>query len=93
MHFCLTTYSATSAQQANKTPSFFKNTRYTNKVLKQMKQKDYHSFPESVKAFESAGTVSRIKGGDGISALNLVYLVRIRVKKVYLNSSKNPMVI
>ncbi len=66
MHFCLTTYSATSAQQANKSPSFFKNTRYTNKVLKQMKQKDYHSFPESVKAFESAGTVSRIKGGDGI---------------------------
>lgn len=31
-----------------------------------MKQNDYHSFPESVRAFESAGTVSRIKGGDGI---------------------------
>ncbi len=58
--------SLTPAQQANDSRSFFKNTRYTDKVRIQMKQNDYHSFPESVRAFESAGTVSRIKGGDGI---------------------------
>lgn len=50
--------SLTSAQQANSSRSLKKNTRYTDKVLIQMKQNDYHSFPESVRAFESAGTVS-----------------------------------
>lgn len=58
--------SLTSAQRSNSSRSFFKNTRYTDKVLIQMKQNDYHSFPESVRAFKSVGTVSWIKGGDGI---------------------------
>lgn len=50
--------SLTSTQQSNRSRSFFKNTRYTDKVLIQMKQNDYHFFPESVRAFESVGTVS-----------------------------------
>ncbi len=36
---------------ANESKSFFEGTKYTNKVLKQMKQGDFHAFPESVKAF------------------------------------------
>lgn len=32
--------------------SFFENTRYTGKVERQMLNNDYHSFPESVTAFE-----------------------------------------
>lgn len=47
--------------------SFFHGTKYTNKVLRQMKSEPFHAFPESVKAFESSGVISRIKGGDGIT--------------------------
>ena len=47
--------------------SFFSNTKYTNKVLGQIKKGDFHAFPESVKAFESSGTITTIKGGDGIT--------------------------
>lgn len=46
--------------------SFFDNTRYTDKVIGQMKSGDFHSFPKSVEAFELNGTVSPLKGGDGI---------------------------
>lgn len=46
--------------------SFFDNTQYTDKVLGQMKSGDFHSFPKSVEAFELNGTVSPLKGGDGI---------------------------
>jgi filamentous hemagglutinin len=37
-------------------------------VLEQMRQKpgEFHSFPESVTAFEGAGTVRSITGGDGV---------------------------
>jgi len=49
------------------TKSFFDGTRYTSKVLGQMKNADYHAFPESVKAFESSGTVTTITGGDGVT--------------------------
>ena len=31
-----------------------------------MKQGDFHSFPESVKGFQDAGKVSKLKGGDGV---------------------------
>lgn len=48
------------------TKSFFDNTKYTDKVLAQMKSGDFHSFPKSVEAFELNGTVSTIKGGDGV---------------------------
>lgn len=47
--------------------SFFQGTKYTNKVLGQMKSEPFHAFPESVKAFESSGVISTIKGGDGIT--------------------------
>ncbi len=47
--------------------SFFSGTKYTEKVLGQMKMGDNHAFPESVKAFESSGSVSKIMGGDGVS--------------------------
>ena len=46
--------------------SFFDNTKYTDKVLGQMKTGDFHAFPKSVEAFELNGTISTIKGGDGI---------------------------
>lgn len=47
--------------------AFFQGTKYTNKVLGQMKSEPFHAFPESVKAFESSGVISTIKGGDGIT--------------------------
>lgn len=47
--------------------SFFQGASYTPKVMQQMSQGpgEFHSFPESVAAFESRGTVSTISGGDG----------------------------
>ena len=47
---------------------FFQGSRYTQKVLEQMKNgaDKFHSFPESVGAFERAGTVRTITGGDGV---------------------------
>ena len=45
---------------------FFKGTKYTDKVKKQIQQGDFHSFPESVKGFQGAGKVSKLKGGDGV---------------------------
>lgn len=45
---------------------FFEGTKYSSKVLGQMGKEDLHGFPESVKAFQDAGQVSRITGGDGI---------------------------
>jgi hypothetical protein len=49
--------------------SFFDGTRYTPKVLQQMRGGvgEFHLFPESVTAFESAGTVRTITGGDGVA--------------------------
>ncbi|MCH1886159.1 RHS repeat-associated core domain-containing protein, partial [Leptospira interrogans] len=47
--------------------SFFDGTKYSNKVLGQMKKGDNHAFPESVKAFEKDGKISKITGGDGIT--------------------------
>ncbi len=48
--------------------SFFEGTQYTQKVLTQMRggAGEFHSFPESVTAFESAGSVRTITGGDGV---------------------------
>ena len=48
--------------------SFFEGTSYTTKVLKQMEGGvgEFHSFPESVTAFENTGTVRAITGGNGI---------------------------
>jgi hypothetical protein len=46
--------------------SFFSGTKYTNKVLGQMKTEAFHAFPESVTAFEKSGVISTIKGGDGL---------------------------
>ena len=60
-------YVVSSKTGKSVTKSFFSNTRYTNKVLGQMKKGDAHSFPESVKSFESNGTISTIIGGDGVS--------------------------
>lgn len=41
-------------------------TIYTNKVQRQMKQGDFHSFPNHVDAFGADGKVSQIVGNDGI---------------------------
>jgi hypothetical protein len=48
---------------------FFEETSYSEKVLGQMEQGagEYHSFPESVKAFQNAGNVKTITGADGIT--------------------------
>jgi hypothetical protein len=48
--------------------SFFEGTRYSEKVLEQMRRGagEFHSFPESVTALESVGTVKRITGADGV---------------------------
>ena len=45
---------------------FFAGTEYTDKVLAQMKSGDLHSFPESVLAFQDAGTVTKLTGGDSV---------------------------
>ncbi|WP_207388856.1 DUF6862 domain-containing protein [Stutzerimonas kirkiae] len=45
---------------------FFAGTKYTDKVLGQIKTGDLHAFPESVKAFQEAGQITKITGGDGV---------------------------
>ncbi|RMN07713.1 hypothetical protein ALQ65_200040 [Pseudomonas syringae pv. coriandricola] len=45
---------------------FFAGTKYTDKVLGQIKTGDLHGFPESVTTFQGAGQVTKIKGGDGV---------------------------
>jgi len=61
-------FSGRSSLAARTTPSFFEGATYTPKVLKQMSGKagEFHSFPESVTAFESAGTVRPLIGGDKV---------------------------
>jgi Immunity protein 40 len=48
--------------------SFFKGTKYSQKVIKQMNggSGEFHSFPEIVKNFETLGIIKKIKGGDGV---------------------------
>ena len=45
---------------------FFAGTKYTDKVLGQIKTGDLHGFPESVAAFQGAGQMTKITGGDGV---------------------------
>ncbi|QAY92217.1 filamentous hemagglutinin N-terminal domain-containing protein [Pseudomonas sp. ACM7] len=45
---------------------FFAGTKYTDKVVGQIKIGDLHAFPESVKAFQGSGQVTKITGGDGV---------------------------
>ncbi|GAB2869441.1 hypothetical protein GCM10027277_43350 [Pseudoduganella ginsengisoli] len=45
---------------------FFAGSKYTDKVLGQIKQRDLHGFPESVKGFQEAGQQSKVRGGDGV---------------------------
>jgi len=45
---------------------FFKRTKFTDKVKRQMQQDDFHSFPRSVEGFQDAGKVTKFKGGDGV---------------------------
>jgi filamentous hemagglutinin len=48
--------------------SFFEGTFYSPKVLGQMNGGvgEFHSFPESVTGFETAGSVSTVTGRDGV---------------------------
>lgn len=57
---------ATVAKEAGVATDFFAGTKYTDKVLGQMKQGDLHAFPESVKGFQEAGQISKLTGGDGV---------------------------
>jgi len=63
------TTEATSA--AREIESFFANTRYTSKVLEQMSwgHGEFHSFPETVRAFEEVGTVTTLT--DGATRLSI----------------------
>ncbi len=45
---------------------FFAGTKYTDKVLGQIKIGDLHGFPESVTTFQGAGQITKITGGDGV---------------------------
>ncbi|HEY0287615.1 MAG TPA: VENN motif pre-toxin domain-containing protein [Pseudomonas sp.] len=45
---------------------FFAGTKYTDKVLGQIKTGDLHGFPESVTTFQGARQVTKITGGDGV---------------------------
>lgn len=47
--------------------SFFDNAKYSDKVLKDIQREDFHSFPESVTAFEIYGIKTKIVGNDGKS--------------------------
>ena len=51
--------------------NFFKNTKYTEKVLSQMRGNDFHGFPESVTAFAKDGKLSTIVGVDKRTRLKL----------------------
>jgi hypothetical protein len=42
-------------------------TIYTPKVMKQIKQGDYHSFPKLIDQFAGDGSVTQETGGDGLS--------------------------
>jgi hypothetical protein len=60
---------ATLASESAASKSFFDGTRYTDKVLTQMSKGpgEFHSFPESVAAFEKSGTIRSVTGGDGVT--------------------------
>ncbi|WP_368566251.1 RHS repeat domain-containing protein [Pseudoxanthomonas sp. UTMC 1351] len=55
------------ADEMETAADFFAGTRYSEKVLGQMKAGDLHSFPESVKGFKDSGAVRKIVGGDGVT--------------------------
>jgi hypothetical protein len=55
-----------AVRAASHADDFFDGTKYTEKVLEQMKRGDYHGFPESVTGFADAGKVKQITGGDGV---------------------------
>lgn len=65
--------------------SFFSGTRYTDKVIGQMKSEPFHSFPESVTAFEKNGTISTITGGDGKVRQILKYRENMVIRQEILN--------
>ncbi|ONK25397.1 hypothetical protein BVE84_10115 [Streptococcus azizii] len=52
-------------EKSTKNP--LENIEYTDKVKKQMKQGDFHSFPEAVDSFGADGEITKIVGGDGIT--------------------------
>lgn len=56
-----------AGKEAGVARDFFSGAKYTDKVLGQMKQGDYHAFPEGVTKFQSAGQVTSLKGGDGVA--------------------------
>jgi hypothetical protein len=55
---------APKAESSNN--DFFVGTKYSDKVLIQMQEDNFHGFPESVKSFQQDGYLTTIKGGDGI---------------------------
>jgi hypothetical protein len=66
LNFGLKVTSPNNFKHHNSPSNFFENTYYSNKVKDQMNIGDYHSFPNSVEAFENDGIKVPLKGGDGI---------------------------
>jgi hypothetical protein len=55
-----------AARVAPASLDFFAGTRYNADVISKMQRSDLHNFPEHVTAFQDAGQVTKITGGDGI---------------------------
>lgn len=79
-----------SSSKNTKVQSFFDGTWYSNKVLWQMKTKDFHGFPESVKVFEKNGRITPLKGGDGIMRNKLRIPGTYQGKDVFFEFIKEP---
>lgn len=50
---------------------FFEGTRYSSKVLAQMRRPDYHAFPEMIKNHAGRGQVVPLTGADGVVRMRL----------------------
>lgn len=70
--------------------SFFEGTRYSKKVILQMKDNDLHSFPESVKSFTNSGKISELIGNDGIVRTKLEIPGTYKGKKGNFEFIKEP---
>ena len=62
---------ALNVSSSKEPTDFFKGTRYSEKVLQQMYEDNFHGFPESVRTFQQDGYTTTIIGGDGVARTQL----------------------
>lgn len=55
-----------------------------------MELKDFHGFPESVKAFEKNGVILPLKGGDGIMRMKLKIPGTYKARNGFFEFIKEP---